>query len=221
MVSEKTVERVSLYRRLLNGLLAEGVENVYSHELASMASGTAAQVRRDIMAIGCSGSPTRGYSVQELIVGIRSFLDAGDGQGAALVGVGNLGLAILAHFAGRRPKLTISAAFDADPRRANRVVHGCRCYSMNELAAVIGREGIQVGIIGVPAVAAQGVADQLVRAGVLGLLNFAPVPLRVPETVYVTSIDMTTSLEKVAYFARTHRGQADGSGRAGSPQTGR
>lgn len=206
-VSEKTIARLSLYRRLLHELLVDGATSVYSHQLAAMAGGTAAQVRRDIMAIGYTGSPTRGYDVRELIGSIASFLDAPEGQRVALVGVGNLGRAIMAYFAGRRPNLSIAAAFEVDPGKVHRVIHGCRCYPMEELPEVIAREGIGMGIIAVPAEEAQGVADKLVRAGVRGLLNFAPVPLHVPPGVFVEVIDMTTSLEKVAYFAR--KGQSE------------
>ncbi len=200
--SEKTIGRLSLYRRLLNRLLSEGVRSVYSHELARFAGGTAAQVRRDLMAVGSVGSPTRGYDVRDLIDHIGAFLDAPRPQGVALVGIGNLGRAIMAYFAGRRPRLSIVAAFDSDPSKIDRVIHGCRCYGIDSLAEVIGGNGISVGIITVPAREAQAVADSLVGAGVSGILNFAPVPLRVPPDVYVGDIDMTMSLEKVAYFAR-------------------
>ena len=201
-VSDRTIGRLSLYRRLLNNLAAEGVRYVYSHQLAAMAGGTAAQVRRDMMAIGYSGSPTRGYEVTELIQSIRDFLDAPGGQNAALAGVGNLGRSIMAYFAGRRPNLRIVAAFDVDPYKLNRVIHGCHCYGLDQAVRVVPEMDIQVAIVTVPATEAQAVADTLVRAGVHGLLNFAPVRLRVPPEVYVEDIDMTTSLEKVAYFAR-------------------
>jgi redox-sensing transcriptional repressor len=201
-VSQKTIGRLSLYRRLLNELAVEGVRNVYSHQLASMAGGTAAQVRRDLMSIGYSGSPTRGYEVQELIKSIRGFLDSPQVQGVALVGIGNLGRAIMAYFTGRRPNLSIVAAFDKDPHKANRIVHGCRCYGMDDLARVIREQDIHVGAITVPAAEAQDVANKLVREGVRGIVNFAPAALRVPPDVYVEDIDMSMSLEKVAYFAR-------------------
>lgn len=200
--SEKTIGRLSLYRRLLQQVLTEGTKNIYSHQLAQLAGVTAAQVRRDLMAVGYTGSPTRGYDVPDLMESIGGFLDAEEGQNVALVGVGNLGRAILAYFGHRRPKLNIVAAFDVDPERTNRVIHGCRCYPMESLEAVCREQAIAVGIVTVPAAEAQGVCDQLVRAGVRGLLNFAPAALRVGPDVYVDSIDMAMSLEKVAYFAR-------------------
>jgi redox-sensing transcriptional repressor len=201
-ISEKTIGRLSLYRRLLNDLVLEGVQNVYSHQLARLAGVTAAQVRRDMMSVGYVGSPTRGYDVSELIASIGHFLDDPAGEGAALVGVGNLGRAILAYFSGRRPHLRIAAAFDKDPYKVNRVILGCRCYPLDELSAVVREQDIKVGIVSVPASEAQSVADALVRAGVRGLLNFAPVPLHVGPGTYIEEIDMTMSLEKVAFFAR-------------------
>jgi redox-sensing transcriptional repressor len=204
-ISEKTIGRLSLYRRVLDRLLREGVENLYSHQLASSTGGTAAQVRRDLMSIGFTGSPARGYRVQELLNRINDFLGVTDGVGVALVGVGNLGRALLAYFPYRRPSLSIIAAFDRDPERAGRVINGCRCYAMEELVPVVREQNILVGIVAVPAAEAQNVATALTEAGVTGLLNFAPTPLRVPAHVRVEYLDMTMSLEKVAYFARQRK----------------
>jgi len=202
MISRRTIGRLSLYRRLLNEMQAEGSLSVYSHDLAAKAGVTAAQVRRDVMYVGYTGSPTRGYSVSGLAEAIGTFLDAPEPQSVALVGVGNLGRAILAFFSGRRPKLSVVATFDSDPNKIGRVIHGCRCYAVDEMETRLPEMGVGVAILTVPAGAAQGVAEMLVRAGVRGILNFAPVPLRLPQTVFVEDIDMTVSLEKVAYFAR-------------------
>lgn len=203
VISVKTIGRLSMYRRLLASLLGEGAQYVYSHQLAHKAGVTAAQVRRDMMAVGYSGSPTKGYDVRELAESIGHFLDCPDGQSVALVGIGNLGRAILSYFAGgRRPHLSIVAAFDKDPYKVNRVVLGCRCYPMEDLVPVIQDKGIRVGVITVPAGEAQPVADTLIRAGIKGILNFAPVPIRAGSQIYVEDIDMAMSLEKVAFFAR-------------------
>jgi redox-sensing transcriptional repressor len=206
-ISERTIGRLSLYRRVLSELLAEMTRHVFSHQLAVLSGLTAAQVRRDVMVVGYTGSPTKGYDVQELMESIGRFLDASEPQPVALVGVGNLGRAILAYFAGRRPNLTIVAAFDRDPYKADRVVHGCRCYHTRDLAQVMSEQGICTAIVAVPAGDAQEAADMLVSAGAKGLLNFAPAHLRVPLGIYVENVDITTSLEKVAFFAR-QTGQA-------------
>ena len=175
---------------------------MFSHDLAAESGATAAQVRRDVMAVGYSGSPTKGYEIAELAASIARFLDGECSQSVALIGVGNLGRAILAYFSGRRPNLAIVAAFDRDEHRVNRVIHGCRCYPVDVLQEKVAEVGIRTAIIAVPAGEAQTVADRLVRSGVRGILNFAPTHLRVPPNVFVQEIDITTSLEKVAFFAR-------------------
>ena len=205
LVSQKTIGRLSLYRRLLTNPVDESQRYIFSHQLAALAGSTAVQVRRDLMSIGYTGSTTRGYDRHELAGAIGRFLDDAKGTQVALVGIGNLGRAILAYFAGRRPKLAIVAAFDVDPAKAGRVIHGCRCYLLDELPRVAAELGITVGITAVPAAAAQEVADALVRAGVTGILNFAPHRLRVPPHVYIEDIDMTMALEKAAYFSQQHR----------------
>jgi redox-sensing transcriptional repressor len=202
MLSDKTIGRLSVYRRTMQKLLAEGREYVYSHEIASACGVTPAQVRRDLMPTGFTGSPNRGYSIPGLLQNIGNLLDDPEVQRVALVGVGNLGRAVLAYFMGRLPNLSIVAAFDQDSTKINRVVHGCRCYPMEDLSAVVAQQGVEVAILAVPANAAQAIAEQLVVSGVRGLLNFAPVSLRVPSDVYVEDLDMAISLERVAYFAR-------------------
>jgi len=202
MLSDKTIGRLSLYRRTMQKLLAEGREYIYSHEIASACGASPAQVRRDLMPTGFMGSPTRGYSIPGLLQSIGNLLDDPEEQRVALVGVGNLGRAILAYFTGRRPNLSIVAAFDQDPTRVNRVIHGCRCYPMEELGTVVKGQGVEVAILAVPAQAAQAIAHQLVTYGVRGILNFAPVTLRLSPGVYVEDVDMAICLERVAYFAR-------------------
>lgn len=199
---EKAVGRLSLYRRLLMAMKADGAENVFSHQLAAMAGGTAAQVRRDMMVLGFTGSPVRGYDVDQLVDAIGEFLDAPDREAVVLVGIGNLGRAIMAYFAGRRPNMEIVAALDADPAKTGRVIHGCRTHAVDEMEQVIAETGARVAIVTVPGPEAQAVTDALVRSGVTGILNFAPVRLRVPEGVFVEQIDVTMALEKVSFFAR-------------------
>lgn len=201
-VSTKTIGRLSLYRFLLDNLRQEGVTKVFSHELAAAANCSAAQVRRDLMAINYSGSPVHGYQVGELIDSIDNFLDHPGGQQVVLIGVGNLGRAILTYFRGRRPKLPIEAAFDKNESKTNRVINGTWVYPLAELPRVLQEKKPSVGIITVPASEAQSVADVLVANDVRGILNFAPTRLKVPLSVYVEDVDMTMSLEKVAYFSR-------------------
>ena len=209
MISDKTVARLSIYRRVLQSMQDEGQEHVFSHELASKAGCTAAQVRRDVMATGYTGSPVRGYDVAALASSINEFLFQSGAQQAALVGVGNLGRALMAFSPRQNPRIPIVAAFDNDPAKVNRVIHGCRCYPVDELEEIVQAQEIRIGIIAVPAAAAQETARRLCRAGVSGLLNFAPVHLWVPPNVYIENLDLSMSLEKVAFFAGLQTAQKE------------
>lgn len=210
MFSDNVVRRLSSYRRLLRVLASRGTRHVYSHELAALARVTAAQVRRDVMGLNISGNPARGYDVEALSESIGAAIDNPEGEEVALVGIGKLGRAILAYFEGRRPKLSIVAAFDTDPEKVNRVIHGCRCYPLDQLENELRRQNIRCAVVTVPVDDAQPIATRLVQAGVKGILNFAPRPLVVPENVYVESMDVTTALEKVAYFGRQLQSERKG-----------
>lgn len=201
MISDKTVERLSLYRWLLEVRVDESTVNLFSHQLASMACVTPAQVRRDLMVIGYSGSPNKGYVVKDLARSIGKVLDGDKPARVALVGMGNLGRAIVSFLRGRRSFLHIVATFDSDVRKTGRVIGGCRCYTQESIEEIVNSQEITVAILTVPSDVAQEMADKLVNAGVRGILNYAPVPLRVPEWVYLENRDVTTALEKVIYFA--------------------
>lgn len=209
----KTVGRLTLYRRVLAGLVREGHKHVFSHQIAGIAGGSAAQVRRDLMLVGCRGKPSRGYDAEGLMTCIENFLQAPDGQRVALVGLGHLGRAVLPYFARYRPALRIVAVFDNDPDKIGEtVVEGCcPCMPTQEMRRVVEERGITIGVLAVPGDAAQAIANELIEAGVRGLVNFAPTALRVPGDVFVEDVDLTMALEKVAYFAH-----ANGSGAPGA-----
>jgi redox-sensing transcriptional repressor len=201
-ISDKVIGRLGVYRRLLMAAAAEGAEFIYSHDLASRAKVTAAQVRRDMMVLSHLGNPAKGYEIASLVQTIDEFLDAPKGQTAVLVGVGNLGRALLAFFTGRGANLRVVAAFDNAPAKVWRVLHGYRVYDLPYLASVVQDKHVDVGIITVPADQAQAVAETMVDAGIRGILNMAPAKLHLPVGVYVEDLDVSLSLERVAYMAR-------------------
>lgn len=203
-VSEKTVGRLSLYRRVLEKFDATGKDFAFSHDIATYTGASSDQVRRDIMVLGYSGSPNRGYSVPQLLRSITDFLDSMDLEKVVLIGVGNLGRAILSFFTGKRPNLSIIACFDNDQTKIGRVINGCRCYHTDEIYKKIPEIGATIAIIAVPAMAAQDIAEKLNISGIRGILNFAPTTLKVSSGIYVEDIDMTMSLEKVAYYSKQH-----------------
>jgi redox-sensing transcriptional repressor len=201
-VSRKTVYRLSLYRRLLDSLRASGINNIYSHQLAHMAGVSATQVRRDFMVIGYTGSPNRGYQVDTCLASIESLLDGSLRQDVALVGLGRLGHSLLIHFSGKRPQLRITAGFDTDPTLIGTSIEGCPIFSVAEMEKVVAKNGIRIAVLAVPPEMAQSVANTLVRAGVRSFVDFTGIPLRLPDEVFVDHMDITSSLESAAFFAR-------------------
>lgn len=200
-ISTRSVERLSIYRRALMHGRHEFGPSVYSHQLAQACQLTAAQVRRDLMAIGYSGNPNSGYDVKRLLSSLATFLDSQETRAVAIVGMGYLGRAIAAFLANRSDKIRLLAAFDVDLDKIGLSFSDVRCYSVRQMPEVLAEKRIDIAIITVPADHAQHVAEQLVAAGVTGILNFAPVVLRLPQRTYVENIDMSVSLEKVAFFA--------------------
>jgi redox-sensing transcriptional repressor len=200
----KTIERLSLYRRILRQQAEAGMEYMYSHQLAELVHKKPAQVRRDISYLEEITSTSKGYRIDELIRNLGFVLDAGGIQHMALVGIGHMGKAFINFFKGRGKNLKIIAAFDIDPEKINRVVNGCRCYHMDDLEEVVAREGIDIGIITVPEAKAREVYERMIRAGITAMINAAPVPLESTEEVFVTNLDLTTFFEKAVYFAYTH-----------------
>jgi len=200
----RTIERLSRYRRVLTDPSRQGVSYIFSHTLAALVQVTPSQVRRDIMGLGCAGNPTRGYRVEELLAAIATVVDDDQPQPVILVGIGKLGSALLNFFRGHRPNLQVVAAFDNNPEKVNRIYQGVRCYTLEDLPRIVAAERVSAAILAVPATAAQEAANQVVFAGVCGILNFAPAPLFLPAHVHVESIDLTTALEKVLFHTRHH-----------------
>jgi redox-sensing transcriptional repressor len=200
---ERTVERLSEYRRSLLQCLEEGKTHIFSHELAELHHNTAVQVRRDIMFIGYTSMQRKGYDVRELIDVIAEIIDSEKGLNVAVIGIGNLGRAVTTYFVGKRSKLNIIATFDVDTTKIDRVISGVKCYPLSRLTEVVASHQISIAIMTVPADSATEVSAQLVESGIKGVLNFTTVPLDVTESVYLDEYDMITSLEKVAYFVKS------------------
>lgn len=199
---EKTIERLSEYRRTLYRCLDEGKTHIFSHELADMHNITAVQVRRDIMFIGYASQGRKGYDIRELINVIADIIDPGDVMNIAIVGYGNLGRAISAYLLQKRPKLKIVAAFDIDPKKIGSGSSIVDCFSVERLREIISSRDITLALLTVPADAAQQMAKALVASGIKGILNFTTVNLSVPGDIYLEEYDMVTSVEKVAYFVK-------------------
>lgn len=200
----KTIERLSQYRRALLMVHTSGKTHIFSHEIAKIIHITAVQVRRDIMLIGYTGTLRKGYNVKELIDLIGDIIDSEMIIRVCVVGVGNLGRAIINYFSGKRTKLSIVAVFDSNPEKVGKKYSGVTCYGIDQIGEMVKQEDIKVGIITVPADQGQITADRLVHSGIRGILNYAPKSVSVPKDVYLEEYDMITSLEKVAFFVKTH-----------------
>jgi redox-sensing transcriptional repressor len=216
-LNRQTLARLIVYRRLLEQLRVSGTDYVFSHDLGGRLGVTAAQVRRDVMELGYLGNPAKGYRVSDLLEHISAVLDAPEAQAAVLVGVGRLGGALVSYFTKWSPRLRIVGVFDTDPAKLGTEFYGHACRRLADLPRVIKRYKVDVGVIAVPAEAAAAVARTMVDAGVRGLLNFAPVQLSVPEQVYVEQVDLTVSIERVAYMARSASVAAPGGPEPGHP----
>ena len=203
MVPIKTLERLIMYRIVLEQAAAQGTTHLFSRDLAEQAGSNPSQVRRDLMAVGYSGNPQKGYAIADLNEKIRQLLEPSEGIPLTLVGIGNLGRAILGYFTRLQPKFNLVAAFDADKNKIGRTIAGCHCYHINEISSVLATRTIELGIVTVPEAHAQKTADRLVAAGVKGIVNFAPAPIRVPTGVYLENMQITMTFEKVAYYARS------------------
>jgi redox-sensing transcriptional repressor len=198
-VPAAVVNRLSLYLRELQHLVAEGQQTTSSSELGRRLGFTDAQVRKDLAHFGHFGHPGIGYRCDELIVAIRRILGTDRQWHVALVGVGNLGRALLGYRGFQPQGFRLVAAFDADPRKVGGQVEGVQVYPVDRLQEVLATQQVDLGIIAVPAAQAQAVADALVESGVSGILNFAPVTLRLPETVSRVGVDLARELEQVTF----------------------
>lgn len=194
-VSKATIGRLPAYHRYLQEKLAAGEKTVSSTAIAEDLHLNAVQVRKDLSAIAReAGKPKLGFAVADLIADIDRFLGYDNLNDAVLVGVGGLGKALAGYVGFKNYGLNIVAAFDADPARVGTTVGGIKVFPADELARLVRRLNVLIGIVAVPREAAQGAADELIKGGVRAIWNFAPVHLNVPENIAVKNEDMAASL---------------------------
>ena len=198
-VPQAVVSRLSLYLRELQQIQQEGKETTSSTHLGSLLGFTDAQVRKDLAYFGQFGYPGIGYRCVELIEAIQQILGTDQDWPIAIIGVGNLGRALLGYRGFSRQGFRVVAAFDADKSRTGIQVEGITVYHIDALSEVARREGIRLGVIAVPGSAAQEVADRLVESGMVGVLNFAPVTLNLPDEVRIVGVDLAIELEQLSF----------------------
>lgn len=201
-LSRASAGRLSLYLRRLETYLREGGVKFSSSQLGEAVGVTDAQVRKDLASLGSLGQPGIGYATQELINAIRRALGIDREWRVALVGAGNLARALL-HYRGFEQRgFRVVALFDSDRSKVGQTLDGLPVHAPDQMVEVIAATRAELGMVAVPSEGAQAVADALVAAGVRGVLNFAPVVLRLPPSVSLVSVDLTVQLEQLAFLVQ-------------------
>lgn len=203
-IPRATARRLPIYYRYLTVLLSANKQRVSSTELSEAVQVDSATIRRDFSYFGELGKRGYGYDVANLLKFFKGILHQDSLLSVALVGVGSLGSALLNYNFHQDTNLRISAAFDTKPEFANTIKSGIPIYPAEEMTTQLKEQQIDVVILTVPGAKAQKVTDQLVEAGIKGILNFTPVRLSVPKDVQVQNIDLTNELQTLIYFIKNY-----------------
>jgi len=199
-IPDIVVGRLPVYLRALNLMILEDCEYTSSHELGERLGISSAQIRKDLSHFGEFGKQGTGYNVAYLYEQIRQILHVDREWPMAVVGAGDLGRAIV-HYRGFVPRgFRVVCVFDGDPKRVGEEIAGLAVQSMSRLDEEIAAKKVQVAMVAVPLEAAQDVADNLVKAGVRAILNYAPINLSVPEGVQVQHIDPVVHLQHMTFY---------------------
>ena len=201
-VSVSTVERLSVYRKVLEELHYEGTEYVYSQQLAEMVGVTPAQLRRDLASFGSFGNISRGYNVYQLTRTISRILGTDNIQTLALYGVGDLGRSLLAYRGFEERGFHIGVIFDVDAEKIGRVFAGRRCYSVDEMEKVLPEFNVRIAVLTCRAAGLQQLVERLAKAGVMSILNFVPKRINPAPGGYVESIDIAAKFEKLSFLSQ-------------------
>jgi len=199
LVPNPAVRRLSLYLRQLESFKRKDRRTVSSKQLGESLGFTDAQVRKDLAYFGQFGHPGIGYRVEELIAELRHILGTDKTWNVLLVGAGNLGRALLAYKGFDARGFRLVAVFDTDPTKIGKKVESLVIQPLTDLKATIAAKAIRVAMLAVPADSAQEVTDQLMEAGIRGILNFAPVSLSPSQKVAVNSVDLAVQLEQLSF----------------------
>lgn len=216
-ISEAVVRRLPVYLRYLNDLHKREVATVSSQELGQRLDLNPAQIRKDLAYFGDFGRKGIGYDVSYLIEKIRHILNLDQQINAVLVGAGNLGQALSNYNFYLRENIKIVAVFDENPKKIGKKINTLTVLPMEEITDTIKNRNIRIGIITVPAVEAQNVADQLIGAGIEAILNFAPTILKAPANIRIHAADFTTDLLSLAYYLNNGKDDSADGGEQDKP----
>lgn len=199
-IPRKAIYRLSVYLRCLQRLKANNIRTVSSEALAKAARVKSTQLRKDLTYFGQFGTRGLGYDVEQLSTMILDLLGTNSLQPVILVGVGNLGLALLSYKGFEQEGFEIIGAFDVDAGRKRDKSGTTPIHPMEKLGEIVRKRVVKMAIMAVPASEAQEVTNQLVEAGITGILNFAPIVLHVPDDVMVNNVNLAIELENLSYF---------------------
>ena len=205
MANRSCIIRLSRYKNALNRLKALNFVRVFSDNLADAAGVTAAQVRKDFSLFGITGNRRGGYKVDELSEQLHRILGKDQLQEFVVVGVGNIGRALLRYRGLEKSGIRIAAGFDIDPSKYD-ADGNPPVLPLENLVDFVRARGIRLGVIAVPDYAAQQVIELMLSAGIKGVLNFAPICLKVPEGCIINNINLETELENLIYFVNASNG---------------
>jgi redox-sensing transcriptional repressor len=198
-IPNETVRRLPVYLRALYILGEQGKKGTSSTELAAMVAVNAWQVRKDFSYFGAFGKRGSGYEINSLKKKIAKILRLDTGRKVALIGVGNLGSALLAYGGFEVYGFNIVSAYDCDPKKVGKKLYNIGVEDVAKLKN-LKKDSIEIAIIAVPGAAAQDIADKLVKAGVKGILNFSPRHIQVPKRIKVITIDIAMDLARLPYY---------------------
>ena len=198
-IIKNSLKRIFLYRASLVRLRMMGVEKVFSYTLANETGVTPDQVRKDFSEFNIKGNKRGGYDITDLLEKMENIFHRNKDNNIVLIGMGNLGLALSKYSKFVQRNMNVVATFDIDPFK-QKMRSGIPVYSMNRLKEIIDRFSVKVAILAVPEISAQEVADELIRHGITGIVNFAPVLLKVPPEVIINNVNLCDELESVIYY---------------------
>lgn len=196
---ERTIIRLCRYKNALVRFKKLGFVRVFSDNLADAIGVTPSQVRKDFSMFAISGNKRGGYKVDELLENIYRILGKDKMHEVIVVGAGNIGLALMKYQGFEKENMKIAAAFDIDPAKSQTIVD-IPLLPLDSLTDFIKENGIKIGIIAVPDIAAQHIADLMISSGIRGILNFAPIQIRGREDTVINNVNLELELENIIYF---------------------
>ena len=204
-IGTSAVARIALYYRVLNSLREDGVQYISSREMGEKTGNNAAQVRKDLSFLGHFGRPGVGYDLPDLHTKLSKILKKDVSRKIALVGVGNLGMALLSYNRFKEEGYLFSAIFDNDRRKIGSKRGGVIVQDISELKPALLKEKINIGIVTVPPSVCQKVVDDLIEVGVRAILNFAPARVTAPNHINLQNVDLSIELDRLSFFQDNKR----------------